>query len=309
LKEGAGNMAGKIKVLMVDDEEQFRSTTSKILTRKGYATTMAGSGEEAIEILRKSPQDVVILDIKMPGMDGHQTLVEIKKMAPDLPVIMLTGHGAMESAKESLKGGAYDYLSKPCDIDVLAAKINDAYSGVKKDVKEEKKAGDIMIPLAAYTTVNTESTIRQAIEKLQESYETCLSTGKLMETGHRSIVVFDREGNLAGILSILDLIAAVRPAYLSAPKPSMAYTLQYSPMFWTGLFTSQSEALVNKKIRDIMSETPPTIDEDANLMEVADMMYTLKARRLCVTRKGKVMGIVREQEIFFEIARIVLETH
>jgi CheY-like chemotaxis protein len=222
LKEGAGDMAGKVRVLMVDDEEQFRSTTSKILTRKGYETTMAGSGEEAIEILRKSPQDVVILDIKMPGMDGHQTLVEIKKLAPGLPVIMLTGHGAMESAKESLKGGAYDYLSKPCDIDVLAAKINDAHSGVKRDVKEEKKAGDIMIPLAAYTTVDTESTIKQAIDKLKESYETCLSTGKLMETGHRSIVVFDRGGDLAGILSILDLIAAVRPAYLSAPKPSMA---------------------------------------------------------------------------------------
>jgi len=248
------------------------------------------------------------MDIAMPGMDGHQTLVEIKKMAPDLPVIMLTGHGAVESAKESLKGGAYDYLSKPCDIDLLAAKVNDAYRGVKKEVKEEKKAGDIMIPLEAYTTVDAERTIKQAIENLKESYETCLSTGKLMETGHRSIVVFDGEGNLAGILSILDLIAAVRPAYLSAPKPSMAFTLQYSTMFWSGLFTSQAKALADKKIRDIMSEAPPAIDEDANLMEVADMMYTFKARRLCVTRKGKVAGIVREQEIFFEIARIVLES-
>ncbi|MDD5206076.1 MAG: response regulator, partial [Desulfobacterales bacterium] len=63
-------MAEKIKVLMVDDEEQFRSTTSKILTRKGYETTMAASGEEAIEALKKTRQDVVILDMKMPGMDG-----------------------------------------------------------------------------------------------------------------------------------------------------------------------------------------------------------------------------------------------
>lgn len=301
-------MAGKIRVLMVDDEEQFRSTTSKILTRKGYATTMAGSGEEAIEILKKNPHDVVILDIKMPGMDGHQTLAEIKKINADIPVIMLTGHGAMESARESLKGGAYDYLSKPCDIDLLAAKINDAYSGVKKAVKEEKKAGDIMIPLETYTTVRLESTIRQAIERLRESYETCMSTGKLMETGHRSIVVLDGKGNPAGILSILDLIAAVRPAYLSAPKPSMADSLQYSAMFWTGLFTSQARGLSKKRVSDIMSEAPPTIDEDANLMEVADMLFTLKARRVCVTREGKVVGIVREQEIFFELARIVLES-
>ena len=130
-------MAGKIRVLMVDDEEQFRATTSKILTRKGYETTMAGSGEEAIEILRKNPQDVVILDIKMPGMDGHQTLEEIKKIDADIPVIMLTGHGALESAKESLKLGAVDYLSKPCEIDLLAAKINDVHAMAKKGIREQ----------------------------------------------------------------------------------------------------------------------------------------------------------------------------
>ncbi|MBN1104183.1 MAG: sigma-54-dependent Fis family transcriptional regulator, partial [Deltaproteobacteria bacterium] len=146
-------MAGKIKVLMVDDEEQFRSTTSRILSRKGYETTMAGSGEEAIEALKKSSQDVVILDIKMPGMDGHQTLAEIKKISPEVPVIMLTGHGAVESARTSLKHGAFDYLSKPCDIDLLAAKIHDAYNAVKRGVREEKKVGDIMIPIEDYTTI------------------------------------------------------------------------------------------------------------------------------------------------------------
>ena len=301
-------MVGKIRVLMVDDEEQFRSTTSKILTRKGYATTMAGSGEEAIEVLRKNPQDVVILDVKMPGMDGHQTLAEIKKIDAGIPVIMLTGHGALESAKESLKLGAVDYLSKPCEIDLLAAKINDAYAMATKGIREEKKAGDIMIPLEEYTTIDADSTVREGIEKLKKSFESFTSTSKVMETGHRSILVFDRKGELAGILSILDLIAALRPAYLSAPKPSMADSLQYSPMFWTGLFTSQAKALVKKKIGDVMSDPPPTIDEEANLMEVADMMFTTRARRLGVTRKGKVVGVVREQEIFFEIARIVLES-
>lgn len=73
-------MADKIKVLMVDDEEQFRATTSKILNRKGFDTTLAGTGEEALAILKKSPQDVVVLDVKMPGMDGHQTLAEIRKI-------------------------------------------------------------------------------------------------------------------------------------------------------------------------------------------------------------------------------------
>lgn len=300
-------MAGKIKVLMVDDEEQFRATTSKILTRKGYETTMAASGEEAIEALKKAKQDVVILDMKMPGMDGNQTLAELRKIDPDLPVIMLTGHGTLDSAKMSLKRGAFDYLSKPCDIDLLASKINDAYEfgreGFKE--KEEKKASDIMIPLEEYTSINADSTVKDAIAALKKSYESFLSSGKVMEYGHRSILVFDTRGRLSGILSILDLIKALRPAYLTAPKPSMADALRYSTMFWSGLFTSQAKGLVNKKVSDIMSEPPLTIEEDANLMEIAEMMVTEKARRVAVTRKGKVIGVVREQELFFEIARIV----
>lgn len=300
-------MAEKIKVLMVDDEEQFRNTTAKILTRKGYETTMAGSGEEAIAALKKARQDVVVLDVKMPGMDGHEALAQIKKIDPEVQVIMLTGHGGLESAKESLKHGAFDYLNKPCEIDFLAAKINDAYALAKRGIKGEKKAKDIMIPVEDYTTIHAESTVKEGIEKLRKTYESFVATGKIMEIGHRSILVFNAKGALVGILSIIDLIQAIRPAYLSAPKPSMADTLQYSPMFWTGLFISQAKALVKKKISDIMSDPPPMIDEETNLMEIADMMYTQKARRLGVMHKGKVVGVVREQEIFFEIARIVLE--
>ncbi|MFO7540167.1 MAG: CBS domain-containing protein, partial [Chloroflexota bacterium] len=181
------------------------------------------------------------------------------------------------------KHGAFDYLNKPCEIDLLAAKINDAYNAAKKGVKEEKKAKDIMIPLEQYTTVDEDDTVKEGIEALRKSYESFLSTGRIMETGHRSILVFDRKGAISGILSIMDLIVAIRPAYLSAPKPSMADALQYSPMFWSGLFTIQTKALVKKKVKDIMSEPPMTVDEDANLMEVADMLYTRNARRLGVT--------------------------
>jgi predicted transcriptional regulator len=76
-------------------------------------------------------------------------------------------------------------------------------------------------------------------------------------------------------------------------------------MFWTGLFTSQAKGLVNKRIRDVMSDAPLKVDEDTNLMEVANLMFTEGARRLAVTRKGKVIGALREQEIFFEMARII----
>ena len=301
-------MAKKIKVLMVDDEEQFRATTSKILTRRGYETTVAESGEEAIEILKTSPQDVVILDIRMPGMDGHEALAQIKKIDPDVRVIMLTGHGGGESARESLEHGAFDYLNKPCDIELLSLKINDAYDAAQEGVREEKKAGDIMIPIEDYTTIDPDSTIKEGIERLKRSFESAAYTSRLMETGHRSILVFDQIGKLVGILSILDLIEAVRPAYLSAPKPSMADSMQYSPMFWSGLFTTQAKGLVDKRVRDVMSDPPLSIDKDTNLMEISNLIFTKKRRRMAVTREGKVVGVVREQEIFFEMAKIILKS-
>ena len=299
-------MGEKIRVLMVDDEEQFRSTTSKILTRRGYETTVAESGEAAMEILKKSPQDVVVLDIKMPGMDGHEALKEIKKIDPRVQVIMLTGHGNMASAKDSLKSSAFDYLNKPCDMDLLASKINDAFNAAKKGPKSEKNAGDIMIPIEEYTTIRANQTISEGINSLKKSFETAVSTSRIMETGHRSILVFDHQRELVGILSIRDLIRAVRPAYLSAPKPSMADSMQYSAMFWSGLFTTQTRALKEKRIEDVMSEAPVSVDEKTNLMEVANLLYTENRRRLAVTRKGMVVGVLREQELFFEMVRILM---
>ena len=301
-------MGKKIRVLMVDDEEQFRSTTSKILTRRGYETTVAESGEAAIQILKKSSQDVIVLDVKMPGMDGHDALREIKKIDPKVQVIMLTGHGTMDSARKSLKDEAFDYLNKPCDMDLLASKIDDAVNALAKGKREEKKAGDIMIPLQEYTTIQLGSTVKEGIAALKRSYENAVSTSRIMETGHRSILVFDARENLVGILSILDLIRAVRPAYLSAPKPSMADSMQYSAMFWSGLFTTQTKALISKRIEDVMSDAPISVDEETNLMEVANLLYTEKSRRMAVTKNGTVVGVVREQELFFEMARILVES-
>ncbi|WFS61771.1 response regulator [Pseudodesulfovibrio thermohalotolerans] len=294
----------KIKVLMVDDEERFRTTTAKILARKGYETILAGSGEEALEQLDAKP-DVVILDVKMGGLDGHETLKIIKKRMPDLPVIMLTGHGDMPGAKKALDTGAFDYLAKPCDVDLLSTKIQDAYDYVTKAPYVEKLAKGIMIPLDEYTQIPLDSTVRDAIKALEKSMRHLMATDRLMDTGHRSVVVTNRDGSVAGILSPLDLVDAIRPGYLSAPKPSMADSLQYSAMFWQGLFTSRVKEIMENPVRDIMSETIPVIDADANLMEVADTMITLPARRMLVRAGNEDVGVVREQEVFYEIAKII----
>jgi CheY-like chemotaxis protein len=295
------------KVLMVDDEEQFRATTKKLLNRRGFETILAGSGEEAIEKLKEDP-DVVILDIKMPGMDGHQALKEIKERSPDLPVIMLTGHGAMPSARQALVEGAFDYLSKPCDMDILSSKIEEACRhGRRDEAAEEKNVMAVMIPIEEYTTLKGDQTVKDAIFSLKESFTSKISTSRIMETGHRSILVFDDRGKVQGILAIVDLLEGIMPAYLTAPKPSTADSIQYSPMFWVGMFTRQVEELAKKKMKDIMSPAPLTIDGESNLMEAAGMMIENRARRLAVVRSGEVVGVIREQDLFFEMEKILRE--
>jgi len=292
---------------MVDDEEKFRSTTEKILQRKGFQTVLAASGEEAIDKLDEKP-DVVILDVKMPGMDGHQTLKEIKKRSPDVPVIMLTGHGALPSAKEALETGAFDYLTKPCDINILAGKIDDACRHAEEPgAFEEKRVIGVMVPLKEYTTVSAEETVKDAIFKLKASFTLKISTSRLMETGHRSVLVIDAVDKVQGFLSIRDLLELVMPSYLTAPKPSTADSIQYSPMFWQGMFIKEVKQKSEIRIRDVMSPAPLTIEGTASMMEAAYMMIKNNSRRLVVEVGGKVAGVIREQDLFFEMEKILRE--
>ena len=186
-------MTKRIRVLMVDDEERFRTITAKILDQKGYDTIMAASGEECLDKLSENP-DVVILDVRMGGMDGHETLKLVKEQKPELPVIMLTGHGGEDSAKDALESGVFDYLAKPCDIDLLAAKIDDAFAATHMDALTEKTAGEVMIPLESYTLVKEDDTLRDCIRKLKGSYEKMVTSGRIMETGHRSVLVTSASG-------------------------------------------------------------------------------------------------------------------
>jgi len=124
------------KILLVDDEDVFTTNMSKLLNSRGYDATAVNSGNSAIEALKNENFDVIVLDLKMPGMDGIATLKEIRKIDLFTETLILTGHGSIDTALDAIKLGAYDYLTKPCEIDELVVKIEGAWG--KKDDAEKK---------------------------------------------------------------------------------------------------------------------------------------------------------------------------
>ncbi len=128
------------RILLVDDEDRFRTNLRKLLTDEGLAVSARASGAEALEELRRQPYDVIVLDIRMPGMDGLATLREIKSIDPEVEVIILTGHASMDAAMEIIKLGGYDYLMKPCPLEELLLKIEAAYEKKVERATRTKKS-------------------------------------------------------------------------------------------------------------------------------------------------------------------------
>jgi DNA-binding response OmpR family regulator len=116
----------KIRVLLVDDEIPFADVVAKRLGKRGMAVTPVYTGTEAIRTIRKLDFDVAVLDLKMEDMDGIEVLKIFKKAYPEMAVIMLTGHGSEQAAKDGLANGAFDYLTKPCELEDLVKKIHEA---------------------------------------------------------------------------------------------------------------------------------------------------------------------------------------
>jgi len=131
-KEGSGKK-GPIRVLLVDDEEGYVNVLSNRLTKRNLSVMKAFTGFEAIQALRREDFDVAILDLKMEDMDGIEVLRIFKKMSPQMAVIMLTGHGSERAAREGIELGAFDYLTKPCELDVLLKKVREAIGARREE--------------------------------------------------------------------------------------------------------------------------------------------------------------------------------
>lgn len=128
------------KVLLVDDEEDFIATLGQRLEARKLKVTTATSGEKALEIVAGKDFDVIVLDLAMPGMDGLEVLKRIKSDHPEAEIIMLTGHGTIETGVEAMKQGAEDFLEKPVDIQQLLVKIEEAKKKRVLVLQEKSKA-------------------------------------------------------------------------------------------------------------------------------------------------------------------------
>ena len=129
-------MTAAPRILIVDDEERFRLTLAKLLKVRELDVTTLGSGPEALEALKQEQYDVIVLDVRMPGMDGIETLAEIKKLNPNIEVIILTGHASVDAAVDIMKLGGYDYLLKPSSVEELVEKIEAAFE--RKQAREQR---------------------------------------------------------------------------------------------------------------------------------------------------------------------------
>ncbi len=131
----------RINLLIVDDEEQFLESMRKRLEVRGFNVLCVSRGEKALETARQNEIDIALVDLKMPGISGEETLKKLKEEHQRLEVVILTGHGSVDSAVQCTRGGAYSYLQKPCELEELLEVLKEAYKkrvmGLMK-IKEEK---------------------------------------------------------------------------------------------------------------------------------------------------------------------------
>jgi len=156
----------KINLLIVDDEEQFLKSTARRLEVRDFNVIAVDRGEKAIEAAREHPIDIALVDLKMPGMNGEQTLEALKAQHRWLEVVILTGHGSVDSAVECTKSGAYSYLQKPCEWERLLSVLAEAYK--KKVMNKLKIKEDRMNELLEMSVHSTPKAILGKIRELDQ---------------------------------------------------------------------------------------------------------------------------------------------
>lgn len=273
-------MSNKLRVMIVDDEERFALNLAKLLNARGLDAVAAFNGPQAIKIIQSGDGfDVVVLDVKMPGMDGIDTLVEIKKLMPETEVIMLTGHASIDSGTQAMRYGAFDYLMKPCDIENLVEKINEAHEveSIKRHPVLWQRNLVKDLTLYSFKKLELDDPLKEALDIFSRE-----TRNMVVE----EVYIQDVDDQFRGAVSKRDLIAATEEAH-----PGRSFT-------WPDLM-KDPDLLPQKPLKSVMQPIPPlTASTEELLTDVAHRMIQHNVSCVPVIEKSKVIGIVRLQDIF-----------
>jgi DNA-binding response OmpR family regulator len=314
-------------IMLVDDEVSLVETLAKRLGKRNIKTISAFSGEECLETLKTHQNlDVIVLDVKMPGMDGIETLKEIKMTSPLTEVIMLTGHATVNSGINGLKLGAYDYLMKPCDIEELVSKVEKATQ--KKQAHESKiddwgrfmeasTLKELMVPLAEYATVSEDANVLEAFNALEEAQK-AFSPQRYR---HRAILVLDKENRVVGKLGQHDIIQALEPqhkGFKNREKGALDHlgfsrdfiesvTLQYDT--WDRPLQNLYKKALEQKVKSFMYKPTESehIEESATINETIHRLIIGEHHSLLVTKGPDIVGVLRLTDVF-ELIHLRLKT-
>jgi DNA-binding NtrC family response regulator len=159
------------KVLLVDDEQEFIETLSERLKMRDMEAKLALNGEKALAAVEEDEPDVMLLDLKMPGIDGMEVLRQVKKAFPNVQVVMLTGHGTKKDEEQAQRLGAYAYLQKPVDLERLVVTLRDAFRNKVAKIESTMMA-------ATFAEAGEMETARQILEKAEDPLGTKKKGGK-----------------------------------------------------------------------------------------------------------------------------------
>jgi len=283
-----------IRLLLVDDEAEFRDSARKALSRQGFVWSEAESGERALEILETARPDVVVLDLKMQGMDGISTLQQIRQTDEELPVIILTGHGNFQDALSGIRLGVVDFVQKPVDLKLLGERIRKLVSGGGERPLREKSLADLMVPEFLYSRIYQDQNVLEAVEALMAAQRRPPLQDD-SDRGRRTLLVFDREERFVGLIGAADVVRVMIPSFLMESP--------YSSYF-TGMFLAQAKVVGKLPIRDFI-RAPLSLDLGTPTMEAAYLMVSRHVSHAAVTRDGEFVGILRPEDLYREIGNSI----
>jgi DNA-binding response OmpR family regulator len=284
----------RVRLLLVDDEADFRASATRALKRQGFEVIAAASGREAIALATQHPVDVVILDLKMEGMDGIATLEQLRVHFPELPTFILTGHSKFEDAVLGIELRVVDFIQKPVDLRVLGERIRQTLAKEHRQTLRERTLAELTTPAASCLRVKADDRVRDVIAALRRAVLE-RATDRAAERKLRTVLVYDQEGHFSHLIRIEDIIQLMLPPALkNSPYAS----------YFTGMFLGQSKVVGALPISEIPG-TRTTVDIDAPLMEAVHLMVERHLTNLPVLKDGRLVGVLRDEDVFLEIADAV----